>query len=564
MRTDKENQSRTEPSGDKGVKSRRCLHVLLIASLLSLHFGLLVSSLNQTSVTVDEASHLAIGHGFLESGDTGWLILNPPFQRALAALPLFFQSVEFDSLAPEKAVDFWYRGQEFMDQNRSNYQRIFMNGRFMVCLLSCFAGLLVFVLGRQVAGAGAGLVSLFLYSLSPAMLAHGGLVTTDLSAALAGLAMIAGIVHYRSKQSLLALVLAGLGFSLLFITKFNALIFLPVGLLLLALPKKIAGEERQAAGGPKTRAIDILIVLSICWLALCAAYLFQGLFAKPSEIILQSSVLGWINVLPDWLRIPLPAPYLKALDLQLSDVLGDRSVYFFGKSGPSFWYFPACLLFKASLPLLVLFVVGVVTSDRRRLWFVVLPAAFFFIVMSTVTGKQMGARMVLPALPFMFVCGGWAAAALWKKGRARKKHIFKLIVVLALAWHSAYALLSYPHYIGAFNEIAGGPRLPHHGHRYLADSNLDWGQDWIRLAKWQEENNVPRLSMAYFGIVEPALYGVEYEPDNCEFKPGHLAVSVNLALGIDPYLQRKCYTVLEHRQPVERIGTSIRIYRINE
>jgi len=564
LRTDKDNHSRTGPSGDKGVKSRRHLHVLLIASLLALHFGLLVSSLNQTSVTADEASHLAIGYGFLESGDAEWLILNPPLQRSLAALPLLFQSVEFDAPTPEKTADFWHRGHGFMASNLENYHGIFMSARSMVCLLSCFAGLLVYTLGRQVLGAGGGLVSLFFYSLSPAVLAHGGLVTTDLSAAVAGLAMITGIIHYRSKQSLPALIPAGLGFSLVFITKFNALIFLPIGMFLLALPKRVE-EEGQESNGPKNRAIDILVVLAISWLVLCASYLFQGLFTKPSDLCPESSLLGFINVLPDWLRLPAPAAYLKAMDLQLADVLGDQSVYLFGKRGPSFWYFPACLLFKASLPMLVLFITGLFTCNRKTLYFVVLPGLFFFIVMGLITKKQMGLRMVLPALPFMFVIGGCAAARLWKRAyKGWKRNIVAVLLGLALAWHFAFALLSYPHYIGAFNELAGGPCLPHHGHRFLADSNLDWGQDWIRLARWQDKNNVDNLSLAYFGIVDPALYGVEYEPDDCELKPGHLAVSANLVLGLDPYVKRKCYTVLKKRGPDEKIGTSVWIYRIKD
>ncbi|MFO8055784.1 MAG: glycosyltransferase family 39 protein [bacterium] len=543
------------------------LHVCLLTVLIAVHLGLLLASLSKTSVTSDEASHLAIGYGYLDSGNSDWLLLNPPLQRSLAAIPLFFRSVNFDAASPGHPVDFWFRGLNFMNQNRDRYHGLFMSGRAVVCILSGCTALLVYLLAAKIQDRRAGVIALFLYCLSPALLAHGGLVTTDLSAATAGVAMVTGVLHYRSRQTLPALVLAGFSFSLLFVSKFNALIFLPAGLLLLTFPPRHVGVEEIEEERPRhiaRTALDIAAVLFISWLVLCGFYLFQGVFLSPSNITLSSPLLGRINSLPDWLRIPLPAAYIKAMDLQFSDVLGAHQSYLFGLREPSFWYFPACLLFKASMPVLFLFVAGVVTRDSRRLIWAVFPAVFFLLFMSAVTDKQMGIRMILPALPFMFVCGGCPAARLWEKGREKHKLLLRFLVLALLGWHAAYAIFAYPHYISAFNELAGGPSLPHHGHRFLADSNLDWGQDWIRLKKWQEKNNVDNLSLAWFGIVDPAVYGVTYEPDDCRLKPGYLAVSANLVLGIDPYRKQKCYTRLKKRGPIEKVGASVWVYRINQ
>jgi len=50
--------------------------------------------------------------------------------------------------------------------------------------------------------------------------------------------------------------------------------------------------------------------------------------------------------------------------------------------------------------------------------------------------------------------------------------------------------------VAYFNELAGGPAG---GFRYLADSNLDWGQALKPLKKWMDANGVQHINLAYFG-----------------------------------------------------------------
>ena len=66
----------------------------------------------------------------------------------------------------------------------------------------------------------------------------------------------------------------------------------------------------------------------------------------------------------------------------------------------------------------------------------------------------------------------------------------------------------YPHYLSYFNEVAGGPS---NGHRVLLDSNIDWGQDLLRVADYQREHpeEVADMKLAYFGSAHPPFYGIE-------------------------------------------------------
>jgi hypothetical protein len=62
--------------------------------------------------------------------------------------------------------------------------------------------------------------------------------------------------------------------------------------------------------------------------------------------------------------------------------------------------------------------------------------------------------------------------------------------------------------IPAYNEAAGGPLA---GHAYLVDSNIDRGQDLLRLRDWLRSHPEARpLHLAYFNSVAPQLFGIDY------------------------------------------------------
>ena len=75
-------------------------------------------------------------------------------------------------------------------------------------------------------------------------------------------------------------------------------------------------------------------------------------------------------------------------------------------------------------------------------------------------------------------------------------------------WYAGGTLLQHPHHLAYFNELAGGPA---NGWRLLVDSNLDWGQDLKRLGEWTRANHVGKLKLSYFGSADPGYYGIESE-----------------------------------------------------
>jgi len=56
-----------------------------------------------------------------------------------------------------------------------------------------------------------------------------------------------------------------------------------------------------------------------------------------------------------------------------------------------------------------------------------------------------------------------------------KKNVFmRFFVGFLVCWYIYESFFIYPHYLAYFNQFIGGPK---NGYKYLADSNLNWGQD---------------------------------------------------------------------------------------
>ena len=81
-------------------------------------------------------------------------------------------------------------------------------------------------------------------------------------------------------------------------------------------------------------------------------------------------------------------------------------------------------------------------------------------------------------------------------------------VVLALCLNAADALRYAPDYLSYFNIFVN----PASSWRLLTDSNLDWGQGLLALRHYEQQHPNEALHLAYFGSVDPTLYGVRATP----------------------------------------------------
>jgi hypothetical protein len=181
-------------------------------------------------------------------------------------------------------------------------------------------------------------------------------------------------------------------------------------------------------------------------------------------------------------------------------------------------------------------------------------------------GLNIGHRHLAVLYPLLFVFLG----SLWNRMRGLDWRPACLAAILGS--HALSAGLTTPQYLPYYNVLAGGSSQ---GWKYLVDSNIDWGQDLIRLREWLTRNNVPTVYLAYFGSADPRAYGISYrkvslsmQTDESSHDPQSgdtVAVSVTLLQGLHPgsRSEAELYRFLRTRlEPVGRAGASIFIYRI--
>ena len=556
----------------------------LLAAGLALHAALSVASMRQWSATFDEGAHLPAGYTYLALGDHRLNPEQPPLVKLLAAAPLL-------ALRPVLKADDeawttsrqWEFGRRFL-YRWNDADRLLFWGRLPVVALSCALAAAVFFWSRRLFGPPAGALALLLCVLSPDVLAHGHLVTTDLGLSLFFFLSVVAFERLSERATRGRLLLAGLALGAAFATKFSAPILLPV-LMVLGVVAVVAREPMASALSSRARTIESragrathaaamlagmgLIALVVLW----AAYGFRGPLS-PDPVVraagraplaepgLGAFAAGAVRVADVGL---LPEDYVRGL-LFVLEHSEARPTFLLGQLSDhaSPYFFPVTFALKTPLPLIVLLVLAAFVTPRlswRVAAFLWLPVVVYLALTFT-RGLQIGHRHLLPIYPFLFVAAGRAATL---AGRAR-------VAVLALvAWYAVGTLAVHPHYLAYFNELAGGPR---NGYKRLVDSSLDWGQDLKGLRAWMDARGVARIKLSYFGSADPAYYGIDAEalpgysaphPARVtrEVRPGDLvAVSATNLQGV--YLDPEDRPLMERFRrstPIDQVGYSILIYR---
>jgi hypothetical protein len=249
----------------------------------------------------------------------------------------------------------------------------------------------------------------------------------------------------------------------------------------------------------------------------------------------------------------------------------DQPAFLMGDYSISGWryYFPVAFLIKASIPFLVLLTISLIRlrqlekEGKKKVLFLLLPAGIIFLL-AVLSRINTGVRYILPIFPFLIVLA--SSSVFWFRGWK------KIFLAGLIFWQILGAIRIYPDYLAYFNEFIGGSSQ---GYRYLADSNLDWGQDLKRLASFIREKNLV-MKINVFGVLGPELYGIDYDwfgPSwlkedrrrqlSCSPVFGWLAISTNQLQAV--YLDDKgCFDWLKKLRPERRIGYSIFVYNYEQ
>lgn len=576
---------------------------ILVALVLAAMFVVEISSAWQSSQIIDESPHLAAGHSYWQ---TGQYLLNPehpPLIKLLAAMPLQFFDLAPLSDNPGWLTDNqWWAGTHFLYHNTVSHTWLLFWGRLPIMLLSIALGWLIYKWSSRLFGPLGGLISVVMYAFDPTILGHSRWITTDLGIALGMFGTMYALSRFFERRTWLRAGVFALVFALAQVTKFSAIILVPLTLAFLLIDWWQNRQPTVKPGGV-SRARLIWLTLGTTFLVVWASYGFQiqTPYSDPevarqfapgkSQIHYDDAIVRAVNLLTDtetaigkrslWLAQNLHVSaysYFKGFGVLANHNFWGHTAYLLGEYSKTGWwyYFPVAFVVKSPLTTLAFLAVLLWWSARylyrgsrvhtfahtlKHLpishWILfVTPLAYFA---WTLTSKlNLGVRHELPIFPFLFV--GMGAFGPWLAKVAVKSWLKYLWGGLT-AFFLLSSSLIYPHYLSYFNEAVGGPRQ---GHRYLLDSNIDWGQDLLHLKRWLDERKIDFIYFHYFGTADPRAYGIEHEspPTNEEIASlpsfqGLVAISLS---GL--YSEQREYSWLLEYEPIDRIGYSILIYDI--
>ncbi|HXT20715.1 MAG TPA: glycosyltransferase family 39 protein [Thermoanaerobaculia bacterium] len=374
-----------------------------------------------------------------------------------------------------------------MGVSRSQREQL-TDARLPTILLGVLLGWLVFSWTRAIWGFAAGALALGFYAFCPNVLAHSSLVTTDVVTTLAVFAAMYALWRFWSLPTWPRAVVTGLVWGLALVTKVSSVFLLPISLLAVGVAR-IDADAPEAPSGLRSRAawVKVLVAAGIAAVVLNSCYLWQGSFAPLTGYQAVSARFRRLVDMPVLSRLPVPLPrgFVEGLDWASNDLARSRWAYCLGRYSRRGFphYYVVAMATKATLGLLAAILlaaaVGRPRALTRRHWpFLLVPVLFYFTYFSLFFTFQIGIRHLLLIFPFLFVMVGRLA---------NRSPAIARVSWLLLVLHAGSSLRMSPHYIAYFNEAAN----PMHGWRYLADSNLDWGQDRASVAAYVRDSKVP-------------------------------------------------------------------------
>lgn len=523
---------------------------------LLIFFALALGTAVASSPTVDESVHIFRGRVLWQTGELRFQAKHMPLSHWLNGALLFTEPTlpNVTDLPSWAEDDRPTLAQEFLWDYRPppNIERIFLLARLPIVWLGLLLGAVLARWGRVLAGLMGQATAIVLFAFSPNLLANFSLATTDGPLAATFVMAVFAWYWYGRRPSRGCWLLAGITLGLALGSKLTAVLLLPI-LFLRSYSRWRRGDNWWRPG------LRFLSILPLAGLLFWALYGFE------------------LRPLPG---IPVPVPaatYVNSfLKLQTDAGLQPETssnylAYLFGETSREGWwyYFIVAFLIKTPLPTLILAGTAVFFIIRRRQWWQTawlwLPALVLFIFAS-ITGLNIGYRHILPALPFVLLL----AATNFTDSPPLPRSPAPLLLLLLFAWYVIGSLRQAPHYLAYFNEAVGGPRQ---GYRYLADSNVDWGQSLRFLADYVAESGADFAGISYFGAADPAYYGLQIKPlfdgetgqplDFARANPaaGRYAISANHLTG-QVLVEPDTFDWFRRQEPVDDVGYSILVYDV--
>lgn len=587
---------------------------LTVSLIITIAVVLSIASFWNDSVIVDEIPHIGSGYSYITKGDYRLNPEHPPLVKDLAAIPLLFQKIDTEKLFStrfwtEDVNGQWNFGRFLIFSAADDPQTVSRTAKFPVLIFFILSAILVFYWTRKKYGDFAGYISLLLFTFSPTIMAHARFVTTDMAALFGVLFATYFFIKYLKLSTNQGpeyprtgknFWLASVFFGIALLTKFSTFLLVPYFLFLAAIWGFIGQKSlKNKLRATVYQSLITVLIFIVGFIIIVWPVYYLHTFNYPPErqqadTAQNLSTFGrrlaadpviWASDKP---VLRAAAQYGHGLLMVVQRSVGGNTTYFWGEVSRTAWkkYFPVVYFIKEPFAWwgLVILAFGAIIARAKlrklkiKNWiknyfteFAMLTWLGIYWYVSITSNLNIGVRHLLPIYPFTIILISGQVGRL--KTSLKNSFLYLLIVTAFMGWYIFENISVYPYYLTYFNQSVGGPSG---GHKIVADSNLDWGQDLKRFSDWVEKENIRKIDFDYFGWADQGWYlGDKLNWTNSrtykdleEFKrkndtDGWIAVSVTFLMGSRGG-ENGDYQWLRQQTPVTVIGNSISVYKIKE
>ena len=525
---------------DPHDKARGILSALLAVALLAGMTVLAGGAALRESVTVEEVSHIGAGVSYLQRRDLRMNPEHPPLVKVLAAIPLVIRGVraDYDDISWNFSEKFFpeYMGQwvfgERLLESWNNPWTLLKWARLPMLALTLLLGCALYVLAKRLGGPWGGLLCVSLFASTPAFLAFGPLVHTDMAAALFSLLALwtfAGMWREPSRKNAL---LFGFCLAGALLSKFTAgilfLAFLAFALSLRwrSMPGQPADKgEARLWRRSRSRATRLGILL-----AAVLVYAFYLVFSwhQPS-IALDRLGTGPVALFFRRTLLP-PVLYLRGVFWVV--LTAKRPTFILGRSYPHgvWFYFPVVFALKTPLGFLLLLPLSLLTALVRKSrsapdipvipsklavhWRVLWVGLLVFTGMCMLSPLDISIRHFSVPLVLLILLLAPVPRMLSELRPSRPTWVqlgTAATTVFAVSCLFT-AVLAYPYYFPFINSLSlGSP-----AYTLLNDSNVDWNQSLPEVKRFAEQHRLSGVLLDHYAFSDPTAYVPQARPWNCQ------------------------------------------------
>jgi hypothetical protein len=461
------------------VATHRALVTAVIVGLTILVAAVvLVRAAIDDSVTTDEIFYVHTGACAFNTGLVDLEPTNPAGPKLLAGIGAELSGVPTDTTCNTDSY------QTLMQHpSVGGLERLIVFARIPAILIMLALILVAALWAYRLAGPVAAVLAAAFVGFDPTIMAHGHLATLDVPLAFGFVSFLASLWHWHTTQRGRWLAVAGLALGVALLSKAGAIILIPLAVVLIFATGR---------GGVLARLRRVLlptgVLVAVAYVVVTAVYAPFG-FSEP--------VHAWLPTGLNWL---VPESWLWGAHWQLVDHISSAGNYISWLNGQqhlanTWLYFPEALALKSTIAGLAAMLLGVVWLAWRRhpaLVWVFAPGVVYFAV-TMKSGINIGVRYLAPSIALFGITAAVGLALLPRYWPA----IGAVLAAAAIAATVTGPVGS----IGYFNAFAAG----RHSY-YLADSNIDWGQDGWRLRDWWEAHGKPPLQVDLFGGLPAGYY----------------------------------------------------------